>query len=509
MKTLSGRADGRGRLAWDAAQLWGSALVEQILAMIRGVILPRLLGPGMYGVLGGLGLITKYGSYLQLGLTTAVAREVPHALGEGDEGRARRIERAVFSFNLLTSLLPAMALIGYTGLTWGKYRAEVSWGLVVFALLLVTGRFDVFFTTLFRSRMKFTASFWYTVLKTATSFALVVGLVFPFRLAGVYGGLVLSGVVFWAVGAMWTRTWAGPWPAWGVIKELLPVGLPLAGIGVLGFVLQSLDRLLLIRFRPATDLGYYSLAVTVVTFIYFVPMNVGQAMAPRIFRLPREGDRRAFREYLVQPTLVVTYLVALIGGVALLAFIPFVRYVLPAYGPSVSIVAALLVGITCQGGAQGGAHILVALGRFKTIAAGQLVAIVVAGGGALAALSGGRSLWPVALSSSAGLVVYASILQFYACRAIGFSAGGFAKAMGYLWLPAAAVAGALAGAFYGASKIAAAITVPPVGLGADLLILALRLLLFVPVALLFGWYVERETGAAGIALSKLRERFRP
>jgi len=500
--------DGRSRLAWDAAQLWGSNVVEQVLAMARGIILPRLLGPGLYGILGGLGLITKYGSYLQLGLTTAVAREVPHALGVGDAARAERITRAVFSFNLLTSLVPALGLTSYAALTWGAYRAEVSWGLVVFGLLLVTGRFDAFFTTLLRSRMRFTASFWYTVLKTAVSFALVVGLVFPFRLFGVYVGLAVSGVIFWVVGAFWTRSWASPWPAWSVIKELLPVGLPLAGIGVLGFVLQSLDRLLIIRFRSPADLGYYSLAVTVVTFIYFLPMNVGQAMAPRIFRLRRDGDREAFQDYLVKPTLVITYLVAVLGGLALLAFIPFVRYVLPAYGPSVPIVAALLAGVTCQGGAQAGGHILVALGRFKTIAMAQALSVVVAAAGILAALSRDGGLWLVALATSAGLVVYAVFLQFYACRAMGFSPGRFARVMGYLIIPPATVAAALVFAFYGAGRVVVAVTPPPVGMGADVAALTLRVLLFLPAAVLFGLYVERETGAGAALFARLRERFR-
>ena len=486
--------DGKGLLAGDAVKLWGGALVEQAFSFVRGIIMPRWLGPGFYGILGSLNMITKYGSYLQLGLTTAVSREVPFALAAGDDARARRLAKAVFSFNLLTSVGPALGVVLFALATWGRFRPVVSWGFVVFAYLMVTGRFDVFFTTLFRARRQFTASFVYTSLKAAVMFGAVVGLLYFFSLWGVYAALVFTGALFFVVGSAWTRTWAGPWPPWPVVKELLPVGLPLAGLGVLGFLLQSVDRLIVIRFAKPEEVGYYMLAVTIVTFIYFLPMNIGQAMAPRIFALRRDGDRAAFEEYLVKPSLILTYLVAVIGGVAVFCLIPFIRYVLPAFRPSVPLVAAFLVGITCQGGAQGGAYILVALSRFKTIALAQLVSLAFTAGLAAVALFGGVGLVGVAAASSVGLVVYACILQFEAWRAMGLPARTFPNAFGYLLLPPAAVAVAMGFAFYYGSY---AVRFGVYRLGqpyADVAILGARLLCFAVPVLLFGVYVERQTG---------------
>ncbi len=504
------KAESRFLLATDAAKLWGGALVEQLFALVRGVIMPRWLGPSFYGILGSLNMITKYGGYLQLGLTTAVSREVPYALGAGDHERANRIARTVFSFNLLTSVVPGAAVALFALLSWGRFRAVVSWGFLVFAFLLVSSRLDSFYTSLFRAKRQFNESFLFSGLKAAGMFGAVITLLYFRGIYGVYIALVATGVFFTVVGATWTRTWAGPWPRWSVVRELLPIGLPLAGLGVLGFALQSVDRLMVIRFMPGPPVGYYMLAVTIVTFIYFLPMNIGQAMAPRIYALRRDGAADAeFENYLVKPSLVLTYAVASVGGVAVLCLIPFIRYALPAYTPTVPLVAAMLVGITCQGGAQGAGHILVALGRFRMLAFAQAAGLIVAFGLVVAAILARWGLLGVAIGSSVGLVSFACIIQFAAWRAMALPARTIPNAFGYLLVPPAAVAAALIFAFYVGSYVVLPVVRGWGKPGMDIGLLAARLVFFAPLVVLLGFYVERQTNVVARLRAALRERFSP
>lgn len=497
--------EGRTPLAADAAKLWLASLAEQALAFVRGVILPRYLGPGLYGILGSLGMITKYGSYLQLGLTAAVNREVPYALGAGDKNRADRIARAVFSFNLFTSVVPAVGVVLFAVATWGRYRSLISWGLLVFAVLLVTSRFENYFGALFRARRQFNAAAAFALAKATTAFAAVVVPVYFFRLAGVYVGLVVTGLLFLGVGALWTRTWASPWPDWRLVRELLPVGLPLAALGALGFLLQSADRLLVIKFFELPDVGQYMLAVTVATFIYFFPMNVSQAMAPRIYGLRRDGDRTAFQEYLMKPSLLLTYVVATAGGLAVLCLIPFVRYVLPNYGAAVPIVAVLLIGITCQGGAQGAGHILIALSRFKTIAVVQIASLAVTLAVGVAVLRWGGGLVGVAAASSAGLVAYACALQYFAWREMALPSSTAINAFGFLLVPPTVLAGASFISFYAGGQLGREVGARTGTLAGDLLVLAIRLVVFVVAAAACGYYVERNVGVGRAALRRIKE----
>jgi O-antigen/teichoic acid export membrane protein len=505
----SQNVESRALLAADAAKLWGAAIVEQLLALVRGVIVPRYLGPYLYGVLGALGLITKYGAYLQLGVTTAISREVPYANKQSSPEHAERLVKVGYSFNLLTSAAPAAAVVIYALATWGKYVGGVSWGLLTFAFLLITTRFDTYFTTVFRARRQFGAAFAFTVTKAAVLFALVVSFLFLFGLYGVYMGSAIGGAVILVIGTIWTRAGAPPWPDWALLRKLLPIGLPLAGIGALGFVLQSVDRLMVIHFFTPRDVGHYILAVTVVTFVYFLPMNVGHAMAPRIYGLPRDGDRRVFEEYLVEPSLFVTYLVASLGGFVIICLIPFIRYVLPAYAASVPVVAALLVGITCQGGVQGGAYILIALGRFRTVAAAQGASLVLAFAFIWFAVRSGWGLVGVAAGASAGLVVFACLVQFSAWRLMSLPAGTVPRAFGYLLLPPAAVAAGLFFAFYAGSFIVARLAPEASRSTADALHLVFRVVLFAPTVAAFGLYVERETGFFKKLRSLVKERLSP
>lgn len=498
--------ESRALLAADAAKLWGAAIVEHLLALVRGVIVPRYLGPALYGVLGALGLITKYGAYLQLGVTTAVGREVPYAVKQGSSNHADRLAKVGYSFNLLTSAVPAAGVVIYALVTWGRYVDVISWGLLAFACLLITTRLETYFTTVFRARRQFGAAFLFTSLKAAILFGLVIGFLFIYGLYGVFLGLVVGGAVVAVMGTIWTRAGAGPWPDWSLMRKLLPIGLPLAGIGALGFVLQSIDRLMVIHFFTPRDVGHYILGVTVVTFVYFLPMNVGQAMAPRIYGLPRDGDRRAFEEYLLEPSLFVTYLVASLGGLVIICMVPFIRYVLPAYGPSVPVAAALLVGITCQGGVQGGAHILIAFGRFRTIAVAQGVSLVLAFALIWFAVRSGWGLVGVGAGASAGLVTFACAVQFSAWRLLSLPLRALPRAFGYLLLPPAAVAAGLFFAFYGGSFIVARLAPDAARTTADALHFVFRVTLFLPTVAAFGYYVERETGFVTKMWSLVKER---
>ncbi len=498
--------ESRALLAADAAKLWGAAVVEQLLALVRGVIVPRYLGPALYGVLGALGLITKYGAYLQLGVTTAVGREVPYALKQRSTDLADRLAKAGYSFNLLTSAAPAAAVVIYALVTWGRYVEVISWGLLAFAFLLITTRLETYFTTVFRARRQFGAAFLFTAIKAVVFFGLVVGFLYIYGLYGVFLGLVVGGAVVSVMGTIWTGAAAAPWPDWSLMRKLLPIGLPLAGIGALGFLLQSIDRLMVIHFFAPRDVGHYILGVTVVTFVYFLPMNVGQAMAPRIYGLARDGDRRAFEEYLLEPSLFVTYLVASLGGLVIICIIPFIRYVLPAYGPSVPVVAALLVGITCQGGVQGGAHILIALGRFRTIAAAQGASLAVAFTLIWFAVRAGWGLVGVAAGASAGLVVFACVLQFSAWRLMSLPVRTAPRAFGYLLLPPAVVAAGLFFAFYGGSFLVSRVAPGAARATADALHFVFRVSLFLPTVAAFGIYVNRETAFVTRLWSLVKER---
>jgi O-antigen/teichoic acid export membrane protein len=462
-------------LAADAAKLWGAALIEQLLALVRGVIVPRYLGPALYGVLGALGLITKYGAYLQLGVTTAVGREVPYALKQKSTDHAERLAKVGYSFNLLTSVAPAALVVIYALVTWGRYVDVISWGLLTFAFLLITTRLETYFTTVFRARRQFGAAFLFTAFKAVVLFALVVGFLFMYGLYGVFVGLVVGGAVVAAAGTIWTRAGSWPWPDWSLMRKLLPIGLPLAGIGALGFVLQSVDRLMVIHFFAPRDVGHYILG-------------------------------RVFEEYLVEPSLFVTYLVASLGGLVIICLVPFVRYVLPAYGPSVPVVAALLVGITCQGGVQGGAHILVALGRFRTIAVAQGVSLVLAFALIWFAVRSGWGLVGVAAGASAGLVTFACVLQFSAWRLMSLPLRTVPRAFGYLLLPPAAVAAGLFFAFYGGSFLVSHVAPGAARTTADALHFIFRITLFLPTVAAFGFYVNKETGFVTKLWSLVKER---
>lgn len=63
------------------------------------------------------------------------------------------------------------------------------------------------------------------------------------------------------------------------------------GVTLLALLLTQVDKLLLSRFLPLTEFGYYMLASTIVGVLYLASAPIGQAVAPMLVRLAESGDK--------------------------------------------------------------------------------------------------------------------------------------------------------------------------------------------------------------------------
>jgi hypothetical protein len=115
----------------------------------------------------------------------------------------------------------------------------------------------------------------------------------------------------------------------------------------------------------------------------------------------------------------------------------------------------------------------------------------------------------VGAAASAGLVVYACLMQFLAWRQMSLPARTFVQAFGYLLLPPAAVAAGLAFAFFGGQYILMAARPGLARPTVDVVNLVLRMLLYAPVVWAFGMYVERETNFVKRLRRLVKERISP
>lgn len=501
------RLSHRYKLICDTGYLWIGNIIEMILSAVRSLFVPGWLGPEMYGVIGALNITTQYGRHLDLGVNTAMSREVPQYAARSEVAQAVEYGRATLAFNLLTSSAPALAMIVFAFILRDFYGWEVFWGVLAYAAILILTRLDIFYQLYLKSVYRFNHAGIGIFVRAVVSFALVIVLTYFY---GFYGYLVatLAGFV---VTVMYLAITCGlPFdiiPKWRYLKPLIKAGLPLFVIALGGILLQTIDRLMVIKYYGAVNMGYYVLAVLIMNFIYMLPNLAGQAMATRIYGIPREGDPARFNDYVIKPTLLMTTSVALLGGFALITLIPLVSVFLPAYDPTPPVLAPLLIGSTCLGGAHAAGYILIALKKIRTIGIAQIISIIVAFIVIRLAIHFHLGLAGVAAGGAAGLTIYAIILQLSAVRLTGMGLGETVKSIVYLLVPPAFVAAALAVAFLLSAPIVYSTWLPDSEIMKDLYFFLVRAGVFSVLTAPTIWYTEKRVEVIRTVWTGLKERF--
>ncbi len=490
----------------DAGRLWYSTVVEQVLAVVRGFIVPVWLGPTYYGILGVLNLILQYGQYADLGVVNGLYRELPMYRNKGDRETARGITRSAFAFNLITAIIAAIFIVVVAFVLRGRIRNVSFWGLLAFSVILILYRFTVFYQTLLKARINFKAVGRSIALRGIATFATVVVLTYFYGIYGLYVGLIIAGFIVCAYLVARVRTRLCVLPNGRYLKELLRVGIPYFVVNLVGYLMISVDRVTVFSLMSKTDMGYYTLAATITAFVFSMPMNIGQVLGPRVFGVPRDGDRAGFYTYLLKPTVLMTTLSSLLGGAAILLLIPLLRYALPDYSPTMRLVPPMFVAFTVLSGTHGSGFILIALHRFRSLALANLIAAAIIAAACWFVIGRGFGLFWVAVSAAAGITAYAVFLQLAAWRILGLPARAGISAVFYLFFPPGLMAGALFLAFFGGNFVLAPVAPSAITVKWDLMYLGVRLLIYGVVAAGLLFYAEKRTGVIGLVLGALRSR---
>jgi O-antigen/teichoic acid export membrane protein len=80
-----------------------------------------------------------------------------------------------------------------------------------------------------------------------------------------------------------------------ILSEVWRLAAGMAAISALGVVLTQLDKVILVKLLPLAEFGYYSLAWTVATGLYFLIGPLYAALFPRFTQLVAQHDEAALR----------------------------------------------------------------------------------------------------------------------------------------------------------------------------------------------------------------------
>ena len=360
----------------DVFHYSASAGLAQAVGLVSGFWIARLLGPHDYGIWNAVLLVLAYGAYLEFGVLSAMGRDLPLYIGQGDlqkaatvEGTARYVTIcgafAASVFVLVFSLLPA-------------HSPMMAIGLRIMAGALILQQIYTYHRTVLRSNNQFVQLSQQQVMLSILKAGLAIALVVVLGLIG----LMIASILTLAVILMYAL-YRNPWqkvPKFdlSVAWSLMRVGIPILVSGFIITMLVTIDRIMVITFLGETQLGYLGLAILLVSVVSLIPAMASQVLYPRInYQFGNSGRNiGALRSYVLIPPVILSCLLPLAIGPLYLILPAVVKTFLPAYTPGIAAARIVVLGIFFYGILGLTDYFLVTTGKLKQYAFFGVIALV-------------------------------------------------------------------------------------------------------------------------------------
>ena len=306
-KTALDKTPKQDNVVKDGFQYLNGQVVNQATSIIRGVILPNLLTPFHYGIIAMLSLVERYSVFTNLGVHTANLYQVPARRAVGDIEEAERIKNCIYSFSLLMGGLGVLLILFGTLSNAGRLSREMFWGLLILSVIPLLTMYRGTYMTLLRADKKFGLMGKATTFSSVLGSVLVVLLAWRFKVYGVLVGQVLALAALLLFVQRKARFKFKFMLLPKKIWELLQFSIPIFFIiGFLSTFLLTLDRLMIAKYLGIQAVGFYSIALTLSSFILLPPSAISMVLSTRIIESCSRSAEEAQRQ--ICPAL---YLIAL------------------------------------------------------------------------------------------------------------------------------------------------------------------------------------------------------
>lgn len=431
----------RRKFTRDLLGLAFTQYVVRAVSMARGFVAAKLLDPLSFGAWNALQLMMDYGALAPLGTQQGLDQLVPSRLVGRDADRVTQVKRAaVFNVIVLTLLFSAFGL-GWASV--GTSRMRDAWHLSGLSLALACVMFvNLAYagTSILRSHGDIGGlSRWFILQGLLGSGLGLVLLVWYGRWGLLWGWFVGCAVAFLFVA--WRGRRVFPlWPAASVdCLDLLQVGLPLYVFSASGIVMRNLDRIVVLRFLGTQALGFYGLAVNVLTLLMAVPDSLAFVSYPQFVKRFSEagGDPAAIRDRVERMVRGVAVGLPLLAGLCAIWARELVHALLPRYDACVPPLRVLAFGATGLALSTFGSIVLMTVGRRIILVPAAVFLTAMSGGFQLLSLRLDGGLAGVAGAASFAYLLSGGVLMALASAGMGHGGSRMLQLIGRCLAPTA------------------------------------------------------------------------
>ena len=274
----------------SALALTGGRFFNLAVSMILLLIQARFIGPEITGLCQSYSIPVGYMWILTLGVSSALARELPYYLARGEREKAMSLTQTAQSFSIVVGGLCASVflLLSIRALISADYLSAAGWAFQIVAGFTVI--YSSYIQTLYRTTSEFV-----TIAKASTISALTSIVTFPLIFVNAYLGIWTRGMAmsimsnaFLFIKRPFKLTFAFDFQQ---LKQLVSFGVPLIAIGYIESSLWTSTQLSLIfKLGGKTSLGLFTFTFSILNALLIIPNAVAEILRPRFAAVYGETD---------------------------------------------------------------------------------------------------------------------------------------------------------------------------------------------------------------------------
>lgn len=319
-----------------------SQIVVMLTAIVRSLVLPKILMPDHYGELAAVLLIVNYSRLANLGVLNEYDREYPRALAVSSENDRLLYRDTCFSLFVLHNLI--YAVIFGVLYAW-KQAGQSAWIYLFFFACLIADNINEFVVDTYRAHRQFAKI---AVNRISLNFLNMTLSVIGAIRWGLQGALVGIGLGY-CLSVIFFLTHSDR-PSLRIdtsrLRSIYSSGLSLIAVLGLSMFLDSYDRLTVSLFFKGADMGVYSLGHSMARLILFIFVSTTYVIYPFLLSMhAKDGDTTKLNHFYQK----IINLISIIAPLAL-ACIYFslnimVPLLLPKYEASLVFLPLLMVAM--------------------------------------------------------------------------------------------------------------------------------------------------------------------
>lgn len=326
----------------DSSVYAGSAVFVGFILGVQAIIIAKFLGPEVYGTFHIYRLVLLYAAYTTFGTFWAMIRQISFYRGKKDYKRIEEIKNNTLSVNIFTSVLSGICVIIFFFFQKNIYSFPML-EIFLVSFIIVSKRIYGFFDRYFLAEKKFTLRSWINIVFSICNITLVLTVGCYYKLKGVLISMVVAYIIVIIYSIK--KAHFNFKFSFEIKKnlELIKVGLPIFGNGLMAAFMVSVDRLMLIIFFTPIQLGYYGISAMIRAFLELFYTSVMMTIFPSLAEKYGETNNiKEIKNYVLKPIIVSAHLAPLFFGSMILVIPLIIKYILPKYLPGVLVVQFII-----------------------------------------------------------------------------------------------------------------------------------------------------------------------